>query len=213
MQHSSHHLKVMGFLLQIVMKKYIKSSSGDNRTYYAYPIKDLQRIIKDYLYFREDLGEGSVVTEPVFYAYIANSDMTDIDAAFVSENEAKVASLSMNSPDVALLLDGETREESGLEFDEIVEELNNRGIYVLDDESGTLSHLGQTFLSYRKIEDLIEEIISVYRTEESKEIYKHLEHDYMDNVVPDLYTGDIPTNTKNHFDNMIIPVKKEHWRF
>ena len=196
------------------MKKYIKSSSEDNRTYYAYPIKDLQRIIKDYLYFQEDLGEGSIVTEPAFYAYIANSDMTDIDVAFVSKDKNKVASLSWNSPEVQQVLDHDyTAPER--DFDEIVSELSTKGIILLDDESGTLEHLEEAFLCDKKIEDLIEEIILVYQTDDPKEIYTHLEHDYIDKVIPDLYYADIPSYSQDliPFNNMIIPVKKEHWRF
>lgn len=51
------------------MKKYIKSDSGEAREYYAYPIKNIKRLIQDYLYWEYDLGEDVVVTEPAFYAF------------------------------------------------------------------------------------------------------------------------------------------------
>ena len=196
------------------MKKYIKSSSEDTRTYHAGSLLSLPTIISYYMDCREDITEDIIVTEPAFYAYIANSDMTDIEVAFVSKDKNKVASLSWNSPEVQQVLDHDyTAPER--DFDEIVSELSAKGIILLDDESGTLEHLEEAFLCDKKIEDLIEEIILVYQTDDPKEIYKHLEHDYIDKVIPDLYYADIQSYSPDliQFNNMIIPVKKEHWRF
>lgn len=189
------------------MKKYIKSDSREVREYYAYPIKNIKRLIQDYLYWEDDLDEDVVVTEPVFYAFIANSDMTDIDVAFVSKDENKVSRLSQNSEDVRLLLDGEYREEEfGLGFDEVMSRVTAKGITVLDDESGSLDHLGDSLLFNDKIETLIDEIIQTTETKDAGVIYDNLIKLYGDRVINDLYISD-------EFQNMIIPVKKEHWRF
>ena len=189
------------------MKRYIKSNSESNRKYYAYPVKEINRLIEDYLYWKDDLGEDVIVTEPVYYAYIANSGMTDIDVAFVSKDENVISGLSENSEDVRLLLDGEYRdEEVGLEFDEVINKLTAKGITVLDDESGTLEHLGDSILFETKIETLIDSIISNYGTEDKYEIYQHLIKEYGDRTIQDLYVSD-------KFSNMIIPVKRESWRF
>lgn len=187
------------------MKRYIKSSNdAENKYYYAYPIKDIRRLIKDYLYWEDDLGEDTIVTEPVFYAYIANSDMTDIDVAFVSKDESAVASLSQNSDDVRLLLDTTTDEDR--DFDALMNQFAAKGITILDDESGSLYHLGDSVLFSNKIEALIKDIVSMYDTEDYGEIYDYLIRDYGDKTIDDLYVSE-------QFSNMIIPVKKEHWRF
>lgn len=188
------------------MKRYIKSSNDTGNKYYAYPIKDIKRLIEDYLYWHKDLGEDTVVTEPVFYAFIANSGMTDIDAAFVSKDENIISKLSQNSEDVRLLLDGEYREAIGVEYADIEERLAAKGITVLDDESGNLFYLGDSVLFSDKIEVLIKDIISMYDTDDSGEIYDYLVRDYGDKTIDDLYVSD-------QFSNMIIPIKKEHWRF
>ena len=184
------------------MKRYIKSSNDAGNKYYAYPIKDIRRLIKDYLYWEDDLGEDTIVTEPVFYAYIANSDMTDIDVAFVSKDESAVAGLSQNSDDVRLLLD--TDEDR--DFDALMDQFAAKGLIILDDESGSLDRLGDSVLFSNKIETLIKDIISMYDTEDSGEIYDYLVRDYGDKTIDDLYVSE-------QFSNMIIPVKKEHWRF
>ena len=192
------------------MKKYIKSDSEEIREYYAYPIKNIKRLIQDYLYWEYDLGEDVVVTEPAFYAFIANSDMTDIDVAFVSKDENKVSGLSQDSEDVRLLLDGEYREETygedDVDFNEIDDRFSDKGITVLDDESGSLDHLGASVLFNDKIEILIDEIIQTTETKDASVIYDNLMKLYGDRVIDDLYVSD-------EFQNMIIPVKKEHWRF
>lgn len=186
------------------MKRYIKSNNVAGNKYYAYPIKDIRRLIKDYLYWEDDLGEDTIVTEPVFYAYIANSDMTDIDVAFVSKDESAVAGLSQNSGDVRLLLDTTTDEDR--DFDAIMDQFAAKGITVLDDESGSLDHLGDSVLFSNKIEALIKDIVSMYDTEDSGEIYDYLIRNYGDKTIDDLYVSE-------QFSNIIVPVKKEHWRF
>lgn len=194
-------MKIWG---NIRMKRYIKSSNAAGNKYYAYPIKDIKRLIEDYLYWHEDLGEDTIVTEPIFYAFIANSDMTDIDVAFVFKDESAVAGLSQNSDDVRLLLDTTTDEDR--DFDSLMDQFAAKGITILDDESGDLTHLGDSVLFSNKIEGLIEDIISMYDTEDPGEIYDYLVRDYGDKTIDDLYVSD-------QFSNMIIPVKKEHWRF
>ena len=142
------------------------------------------------------------MTEPVLYAYIANSDMTDIDVAFVSKDESAVAGLSQNSDDVELLLDTDKNRD----FDALMDQFAAKGITVLDDESGSLYYLGDSVLFSNKIEALIKDIVSMYDTEDSGEIYDYLVRDYGDKTIDDLYVSD-------QFSNIIIPVKKEHWRF
>ncbi len=187
------------------MKRYIKSNT-DNKQYYAYPIKELNRIIRDYLEWQDDLGEDTIVTKPLYYAYIANSDMTDIAVAFVSKDENIVSKLSQNSEDVRLLLDGEYREDQGVEFEDIESLLAAKGITVLDDESGSLSHMEDAVLFDTKIEYLIDQCINTYGKEYADEIYDCLMKNYGDKVIDDMYVSD-------KFSNMIIPVKEEHWRF
>lgn len=130
--------------------------------------------------------------------------MTDIDVAFVSKDESVVAGLSQNSDDVRLLLDTTTDEDR--DFDAIIDQFAAKGITILDDESGDLTHLGDSVLFSDKIEVLIKDIVSMYDTEDSGEIYDYLVRDYGDKTIDDLYVSD-------QFSNIIIPIKKEHWRF
>ncbi len=196
------------------MKRYIKSDTNTGRQYYAYPMKEVNRIIKDYLYwqykegkyFDYNLGVDTIVTEPTYYAFIANSDMTDIDVAFVSKDENIVSKLSWDSEDVRLLLDDEYREETGIEFEDIEKQLAAKGIIVLDDESGSLFHMEDAVLFDAKIEDLIDQCINTYGKKYADDIYDCLMENYGDKVIDDLYVSD-------KFSNMIIPVEGEHWRF
>ena len=84
--------------------------------------------------------------------------------------------------------------------------LSEHFITVLDDESVTLSHLGASVLFNTKIERLIDRCIVMYGCQYADDIYNSLMKNHGDKVVDDLYVSD-------QFSNMIIPVKKEHWRF
>ena len=60
------------------MKRYIKSSNdAENKYYYAYPIKDIRRLIKDYLYWEDDLGTINSL----------NEDIREINQQLEGENE------------------------------------------------------------------------------------------------------------------------------
>ena len=194
----------------------ILASSNSPKGYYAYSLDRLFRMVRDYLEYDrdEDVLDYYWVEEPIYYAYIANSDMTDIDVAFVSSSEAKVADLNMDNHLVQLVLGGEEyREEHGYaplehgaEFSEILRYLTTQGIDVLDDESGTLDHIGEAVLLNDNISRYIDEIIEVYGSDDARVVYDHLVYDYCDKIIDDLYT-----NSETNI--MIVPVKKQHWRF
>jgi hypothetical protein len=190
------------------MKKYIRSSDENtNREYYAFTVKGLKDNIETYLDLKDDSYLDSWwVQEPVWYAYIANSGMTDIDVAFISKDRSKVENLNMNSPEVQSVLGGdEYRDEYGITFDSAIEELYQKGIIVIDDESGKLDHIGDALLLGSPLGFLVDQVIEFEGTDDLDEIYDSIIHDYGDKVVDDLYTD-------THY-KMIVPVKKEHWRF
>lgn len=197
----------------------MKILASSNKHYYAYPIDNLRDLVEEYIDNGQD--EDAIpwswvfyVEEPIYYAYIAHSDMTAIDVAFVSSSEAKVADLNMDNHLVQLVLGGdEYREEHGYapleygaEFSEIIRYLTTQGIDVLDDESGTLDHIGEAVLLNDNISRYIDEVIEVYGSDDARVVYDHLVDDYCDRIIDDLYTNP-ETNI------MIVPVKKQHWRF
>lgn len=190
------------------MKRYIKSDSEkiDNE-YYAYALDSIMDNIDVYLEKKDDSYlDFWWVKEPIYYAYIANSGMTDITVAFISTDESKVKDLDMNSPEVQSILGGdEYRDEHNIEFDNALEDLYQKGIIVLDDEGGDLDYVGNALLLGTPLSLLIDQSIDYLGSDDIDEIYRDIIHDYGDKVVDNLYTDD-----KNR---MIIPVREQRWRF
>ena len=197
----------------------MKILASSNKHYYAYPIDNLRDLVEEYI--DNDQDEDAIpwswvfyVEEPIYYAYIAHSDMTEIDVAFVSSSETKVDNLDMNSHIVQLFLGGDDyRTEYGFSsldydegYDKILDYLKTKGIDILDSESETLDYVGKAVLLSDNICKYIDEIIEIYDTTDSDEVYRHLIHDYCDRIIDDLYT-----NSETNI--MIVPVKKQHWGF
>jgi hypothetical protein len=153
---------------------------------------------------KEYYDEGWRV-ERTIYGYIANSGMTDVSLAIVSDKKSDIESINSKEID-KWLEEGANAEENGVDWDWTT----FNGLPIETDENGSLCEFDEGYMFDEPLLTLIPKI---------KEEYGELSNDELESILTSEYgervgrTYLLDDNASVYPNSLIVSPKYESWRF